>query len=348
MFVDSAQPAPLRAPSVTQVQGRAPPAAPHSPPSHVLIASHGRCGSNWLLEIFDQSPATHCRTEVNSVDGSPFARLPASTIRDEASDSLLDAGWDDALRWAHERMGARDGRVTVPKTYLHGVSRALGLVALVQRHRGRRVLGSLMPALREQEWLLPWWLGDREKLREALPVIKLGLPAGWIPWVMRSRPDAHIIHLTRHPGGYLCSWMKRYLAHRDREATLLANRRRLAQVLHADPTWSDRFGDIAAMSVEEAEMWYWIYAAETTHSSPATCRRYDVLHYEDLVRDVAGEVRPIFERTGLGWNATIEARIRATVRVEPSQASRWREGIDSKQLAMVERLVGSSPLCDWW
>ncbi len=317
-------------------------------PTHVIVASHGRCGSNWLLEIFDQSPVTHCRTDANSFPASPFGRLPNSVVRDEASEALLDSGWDAALAWTHERMGQRDGRTTVRKAYYHGLCQALGLVALVQRGRGRRLLARLVPSLRGPEWLLPRWLGSREKLREALPVIKLGFPSGWMPWVMRARPNVHVIHLTRHPGGYLTSWMGHYLARHDREATLLANRLRLYRIERTAPEWRERFGDIAAMTVEEAEMWYWFYAAETTHSESATCPRYDVVRYEDLVSDVVGTVRPIFERMGLAWNATLESRIRATAKLPPSQASRWREKIEPRNLAMVERLARSSRLCDWW
>jgi hypothetical protein len=317
-------------------------------PTHVIVASHGRCGSNWLLEIFDQSPATHCRTDANSFAGSPFGRLPNSVIREEASEPSLEAGWDEALEWTHQRMGQRDGRTTARKSYYHRVSQALGLVSLVQRGRGRRLLSKCIPSLRDPEWLLPRWLGSREMLRRTLPVIKLGFPSGWMPWVMRCRPRVHVIHLTRHPGGYLNSWMTHYLSKRDREATLVANHLRLRRIERTEPVWRERFGDIAAMSVEESEMWYWIYAAETTHSGSATCKRYDVVHYEDLVRDTAATVRPIFERTGLEWNPTLESRIRATVKLPPSQASRWRAKIDAKLLAMVERLARSSSLCDWW
>lgn len=319
-----------------------------SRPTYVVIACHGRCGSNWLLEIFDKSPFTHCRNEANAYSNSPFASLPSSGIHDAGSESRLDERWDDALRWAHEHMGRRDGLMTAPKSYFHETSRKLGLVSLMQRARARRMLASFLPSLRGEEWLLPRWLGDREKLRATLPVIKLGFPAGWMPWVMRSRPDVHVLHLTRHPGGYLSSWMARFLATHDREATTHANRLRLYEIARADPSWGPRFGEIATMSVEEAEVWYFLYAAETTHAGSSTCERYDVLHYEDLVHDVVGAVRPIFERTGLEWNAAIEARVRSTATMPSSQASKWREKIDSKHLAMVERLIQSSPLAGWW
>lgn len=317
-------------------------------PSYVVVASQGRCGSNWFLEIFDQSPSTHCRTDANAFDGSPFARLPSPVVWNERNDQALEAGWDAALQWAHERMGVRDAPTTVPKTYLHETSRALGLVSLVQRAKSRRLLASLVPSLRHDEWILPRWLGDGEKLSASMLVVKLGLPAGWMPWVMRHRPDVHVIHLVRHPGGYLTSWMARFLARQDCERTTQDNRLRLYQVQRADAGWSRRLGDIASMSAEEAELWYWLYCTETTHTASATSKRHDRVLYEDLLGDVVGVTRPIFERTGLEWNATIERRIRATAQLLPTQASRWREKIDPQHLALVERVLGSSPVAGWW
>lgn len=321
---------------------------PATPPSHVVIAGQGRCGSNWLLEIFGLSPATHCRNDANAFAGSPFVRLPSPVVWDERNSARLDAGWDEALRWVREHGGERDPRTAVRKNHLHEISRVLGLVALVERPRSRRLLAAIAPELRGEEWLLPRWLGDRGKLGRALLVMKLGLPAGWMPWILQRRTDAHVIHLTRHPGGYLTSWSARFLTQRDLGAITRANRERLREVGSVDGSWARRFGDCAAMSAEEAEMWYWLYSTETIHRAAANSPQHTLVSYEDLLRDVVGVARPLYERMGLEWNAEIEGRIRATVSRPPQYADAWRERISSEHLDMLERILTSSPCASWW
>ncbi|MFN0241274.1 MAG: sulfotransferase [Planctomycetota bacterium] len=316
--------------------------------SAVLLVSQGRSGSNWLLGVLDQSPFTHCRNDANAVAESPFARLPDPVAWSESMVPALEAGFDDALASARERMGARNPRSTVPKTHLHTVSRALGLVAVVQRRTSRFVLGSLMPSLRREEWRLPRWIGRPDALTTSTFVVKLGLSAGWIPWVLRRRPSTHVAHVIRHPGGYLASWSARYLMPRDRAAITCANRTRLRVVAALDPLWAPHFAHTGDMSAEEAELWYWAYCTDTVRRAGATSARYTCVRYEDLLADVRGTTRGLFERIGLPWSAAVEQRVRATTTHPPEYAIAWRKYLGVAQRALVARVLERSGLADVW
>lgn len=316
--------------------------------SHIVIAGQGRSGTNWLLRIFDQSPATHCRNEVNAFEASPFWRLPSPTVWDEANRAGLEATWDEAVRWAHARMGERDPRTTSPKQHYNEVWRELGLLSLVQRERSRRLLGTLLPSLRQQEWLPPRILADRAKLAGATPVLKFSQLPGWLPWILHSRPEAHVIHIVRHPGGFLASWMSRFLAQHDRAETTEANRARLREVVRADARWAARFGDIDPMSAEEAELWYWAYCTETIHKSGADAARYELVIYEEVLADPVGVMRPIFGRAGVEWNGEIEQRVLETATMPAGSGRSWREKLDAGRLEIVERVLASTPYAGWW
>lgn len=316
--------------------------------SDVLLVGQGRSGSNWLLGVIDQSPFTHCRNDANAVAESPFARLPDPVAWNETMAPALEAGFDDALASARERMGARDPRSTVPKTHLHATSRALGLVSLVQRRKSRFVLGTLMPSLRGEEWRLPRWIGRPEALTTSTFVVKLGLSAGWMPWVLRQRPNTHVAHVLRHPGGYLASWSARYLMSRDRAAVASANRARLQVVAALDSRWARHFAQTGDMSAEEAELWYWAYCTDTVRRAGATSARYTCVRYEDLLTDVRGTTRALFERIGLPWGEAVEQRVRATATHPPEYAVAWRNYLGVAQRALVERVLERSDLADVW
>ena len=83
-------------------------------------------------------------------------------------------------------------------------------------------MARLAPGLRGQEWVPPRWLMSRARLAQATPALKGSQLPGGLPWIMWNRPGAHVIHIVRHPGGFLSSWMSRFLERHDRDETAAA------------------------------------------------------------------------------------------------------------------------------
>jgi hypothetical protein len=310
---------------------------------YVLLTGQGRSGTNWLVDILDLSPRTHCRNEP-ALEGSALSRLPNGWPQNRD----LEALWDQAVADTARSMGMRDHLLQVRKAYFRPGVQALGLVRIVQSYRCRRVLGHLVPAWHTNEWPIPRWLASERDLARALHVFKINQKPGWITWVLKNRPEARVLHIVRHPGGFFNSYAKRWLALADAEQVLRDNRARLEMVAASDPAWAERFGDIASLSLVEAELWFWRYAAESIHAAGQNSSQYQLIVYEDLVRDPLGVARAAYDGCGLPWTATIEQTIQRMAQESEAIATAWRKKLKGEHREMVERILEDSPLREWW
>ena len=198
------------------------------------------------------------------------------------------------------------------------------------------------------EQLLPWWVGSARKLQEARPVFKLALVPGWAAWVLRNRPGALVLHIVRHPGGFLDSWRRRYLVHNDPKRVETANRERLETLVKLDPSWGPLIGTIDDMSVDEAELWYWRYAGECIHLAGEGRSNYVPVVYESLVRDPAALMRRVFDRCGLPWTVDVERGIGRMSSNSGGRADAWRSSLNDEQTRIVQRILENCSLANFW
>jgi hypothetical protein len=319
-----------------------------NPPRYVLIAGQGRSGTNWLLEIFDHSRQTHCRNEPNECDGSALAALPPGWVARPDLDVSLESAWDQAIARTAASFGIRDQAITVSKDHFSRMAQRLGLVRLARGKKPRRVLGPLLPSLRREEWPIPSWLINHRLHGRALPVHKLNMVPGWMVWVLRNRPEAQVVQIVRHPGGFLNSLMNRLWSRSDMGEVERANRELLVQIAACDPDWGDRFGDLAALSTVETELWYWRYAAEMIHRAGAGNPRYRLVKYEELTRDPVETSRSLYRSCGLDWDDAVERAIRRSSQESPAIASAWGGKLGAAEREAVERILDGSLMRDWW
>lgn len=316
-------------------------------PDYILIAGHGRSGTNWLLELLDQSPRTHARNEPDELAGSPYQRLPSPWVMDQPPTDFA-LRWAQAVEWTRHRVGQRDQRPKVDKAHFHWFSRRLGLVRINDSPRARRVLSLLLPSLAEPEWLLPRWLGSRQRLAQALPVFKHTQIPAWAAWAVEHVPEALILHIVRHPGGFLNSWRNRYVSEHNHAQVLQANQRRLRLVAQIEPSWGRRFGDVSAMGLDESELWFWRYAAETTHAAGQGRPRYHLVLFERLARCAVPIAEAIYREAGLEWNEQLAARVAARAADAVSISHKWQEKLTDTQVRVIRRVLDDSPLAAWW
>jgi len=316
-------------------------------PDYALIVGHGRSGTNWLLELFDLSAETFCRNEPDRSSGTPFDEISTGTSVWRAEQTELQEVWDQAVHWWATHRGGEDHRVVVPKDYVRPVARALGLWRVVQSARARRWLGVARP-LRGDDWALPSWVCDPRRLDRALPVLKLLLAPGWTSFVLKHRPRTEVFHIVRHPGGFLNSWSNRYRSKHEEVEVLTANRDRLESIAAREPEWRNRFGNISAMSAEEAELWNWCYAGETIYRAAQESEHYHLINYESLVYDPVPVVRSCYAACGLEWSGAIERRVGNSASNSESIAMKWRSELNSGQMALVERILDQTSMRVWW
>lgn len=320
----------------------------HDPsrPDYAAIVGQGRSGTNWLLDLLDLSPYTHCRNEANELAASPLAQLPLPTVRSHFGKNFGEQ-WDRAIALSALRLGMRDRIGAHPKIHLYEPVRQLGGTILLGR-TFRQLLSPMMPSLGESEWQIPWWLASRQDLERAFVVLKLNQVPAWAEWLLLNRPKAAIVHIVRHPGGFLNSWQNRYLATQAPEAVRKANHERLQQIVKSDSQWCDRFGDLEVMSVEESELWYWCYAAETIHKAGYRRDNYLEIVYENLVAAPLEIAKQLYEKCHLPWTNEIEKKVAQSACSSDAIATAWRNKLSSEHIELVERVLDKSLMSQWW
>ncbi|MDJ0615307.1 MAG: sulfotransferase [Calothrix sp. MO_192.B10] len=316
-------------------------------PNYILIVGQGRSGTNWLLDILDASTTTHCRNEPNELETSLLAQLPAPTVK-RSLDNNFGKQWDRSMSSAALKMSGRDRIDNTNKFYLYqGIFQWVG-ISLFSKKWLRLLASSVMPQLNQPDWLIPWWFANSQALKEASTVLKLNQAPAWADWVLNNRPNTIVIHIVRHPGGFLNSWQKRYLKVNDTDEVKKANAKRLKQIADIDPYWAKLFGDIEAMEVDESELWYWRYASETIHAAGNHKPNYIRIIYEDLVSDTLKISKQIYQKCNLPWTKEIETSIFNSTSNSNVIASAWRKHLNTQQIALVERVVSDSPMSQWW
>ena len=315
---------------------------------YVVLTGAGKSGSKRALAVFDQSPRTHCRCEPNELAGSTFTALPAAQVPCPDGNDALEAHWDDAVGAAAQRMSGRDRQPTPPKHHQKPWARSLRLYRLLKHRTVRRMLGAALPAYRAPDWPYPSWLGNRGALAQATPVLKIALAPAWIPWVLRHRPEARVVSIVRHPGGFLHSHIGRWLAGVDPEENARVNRDRLHRLAEVDPGWAGRVDQIDDMSAVESELWYWRYVYETIHTAGRDSRQYLLVRDEDIVTDPVAAGQRLYRFAGLKWCGRVETYLKQMAAHWQSHSAPWHQLLDNGHVEVVERVLAGSVMQSWW
>lgn len=326
----------------------------------IFIAGFGRSGTNWLLNLLDLHPSTHCRNEPDRLATSPFQRLPCNE-HSAVTPETFAAAWDTAVRWACLRYGERDRMPRRHKSYLRDRTVDLGLWRVLEKRRVRSLLSVTSPSLRKAEWTVPWWLDAPDALSRARHVLKLNDRHYWFAWVMAQRPSSRIVHLVRHPGGVLQSWRKRWLGENDAAVVRRECIARLERISKVSPAWAERFGDLDEIPTAAAELWYWRYSTEHMCRHGARTASYKRLLYEQLVADPVRELRDVYEFCGLSWQPDIEpevdprtaspgsrSRWYERVPVDAQAARGWRKHTSPEDIELIEWVLTGSFMEHWW
>jgi hypothetical protein len=316
-------------------------------PDYILIVGQGRSGTNWLLDLLDLSPYTHCRNEADKLKNSPFVQLPSPVVQ-QPFDENFGQQWDQAIAITASRLGERDRIGTHPKLYIYEPVRRLGGAAILDKPKLRQVLSGVIPSLGQAEWQVPWWFANPTALQKAALVLKLNRVPGWAEWVLRNRSKALVLHIVRHPGGFLNSAVKRYISYQDQVVVKRDNDERLRQIIKSDPQWAERFGDIEAMSIDELELWYWCYANEVIYLAGHERPNYVHLIYEDLVASPMQFMKTIYEKCNLPWTTEIEKEISKSASRSQSIATAWHKKLQPEQVELVRRVLNGSFMAQWW
>ena len=102
------------------------------------------------------------------------------------------------------------------------------------------------------------------------------------------------------------------------------------------------------MTAEEAELWYWRYMNEIIYAAGRNRAQYEWVRDEDVVQDPVALGRRLYDACGLEWDIDVESNIRRRAANWKECSARWTDLLNSKHIALVQRILADSVMNDWW
>jgi hypothetical protein len=297
------------------------------------------------MRLLDLSARTHCRNEPDRIPGGAFDEIG----RDLSfpSERRLEEHWDRVVMRTALRFGPDDPRTNVRKDWTRPIGYLLGMRVLRRSTSGPYLNGKGARSARAER-PLPRSLASKSGLAGAFHVIKVNAACGLGDWLLRNRPAAHLLHIVRHPGGYLASWRNRFLASRDEPTVHSRVRDRLEALIGVEPDLGAIIGDPATATLAEAELWFWRYCNEKLMKSGEGRKKYARVKFEDLALDPVEVGKRTFEHCGLDWSDGVELRVRSRAGFAAGRVDAWRSELSSEDLESVARVLDGSPLAPLW
>ena len=323
------------APDVDGTQ-RAPKESSPRAPNVAFILGMGRSGTNFLLDLIDSSPLTHCRNEPDELSGGALESWSGWKIHR----SLFAAG--DLSRDLREVVlcgGERDRAIPPFKSWLRSAA------STPARALSRTTLRKLVPGLGSSEYHLPAALVRSEELFSALHVLKINAAPSVAEVFMSAAddhdaPEARVIHIVRNPAGFLRSWRQRWLKEHDEEQVLAANLERLEEVRHLDPEGGAFISAVPDPNVHEAELLFWRYCTQRIRAAGAGRAAYLEVSYDELARSPLASLREVFAFLDLPWTEEISARVGEMTDRSVDIATAFQAELDDEAISTFERTLG--------
>ncbi|MEL4895851.1 sulfotransferase [Crocosphaera sp. Alani8] len=329
-------------------------------PPYVLIVGHGRSGTNWLLDILDASEKTHCRNEPDAVSNSQLEYVRTLWSSKDSLEEVLRQ-WETRINKAKLCMSERDHHIETPKQHIYPLSHKSGIATLPTRRKIRQALRLVMPQFRQGEWQVPWWIADETKLEQACGVFKINRLAAWFVHPLAvNYPQIPILHIVRHPGGYLNSALKRFFVSCSTEE--LNKEFELYQMImktaiQVYPEWQERVGDLSSMDLTETVMWFWCLNNEMIYEENKNNPNYHLLIYENIVANPLEQSQKVYDFCRLPWNEVVESQIKegltesvwGSLKSKPSAvAQAWRKSLTVEHQSLVSKILSTSRIEFLW
>jgi hypothetical protein len=260
------------------------------------------------LDIFDASPRTVCRSEMNEIPGSDFAAIGGDGAHGTVDAARREA-LADAIARAKTRRSARDRPTQTDKTYLTALGRAaLPAMAKTRLRRGLATVGLMH---HPGEWTLPSVCLRGAPLAQARLVLKINGAPAWAAALAESDPDCRILHNIRDPLGYLKSWYARliheHVGYRLFEETFSDVAPILASFGRDD---AERLRPATLENLVEVELWRWRYLNEALLRLSDRPGQYLRVTYDAVGANPVATAERIYDFAGLPMDPAAAARIR--------------------------------------
>jgi hypothetical protein len=309
----------------------------------VLLVGLPRSGTTWVGKIFDSHPSTLYLHEPDSA--VPMTELPLIAAR-------LAAELDPAeLRGVLAR--TMSIRVTRVAGSLPRFKKAYRGPVLDWIHR-RLAFGAKVCSRFLGEFNLPDLV--RESPEYPVRVVWKSIESvGRIALIARLLPHLRIIHILRHPCGWMASQTRGH--HKFQFSGDRHDWWRFDLLAATEP--AQRRGLSAAsfdtMSDLERDVWCWVLWNENGAETGEHLPNIMTTLYEDICAAPLEQSRRMFDFALLDWNTQTESFIRRSVSVHRNEyysvfrdpsiaANQWRRNVSQEDLRVVESIMQQSKL----
>jgi len=260
-----------------------------------MIVGMPRSGTSWLGALFDSHPRTIYLHEPDTIDPGP--ELPR-LFPDNDWSEYSSVAYDYIVRIAKQRgLRAVYKHPFFAKDYRSEAAR-LGRGALVASLRALN-RSSRRLSKRMRQWQIPD-LGRTSTSQ--LTVFKSVEALGRLPAIANGMSEMRVIHLIRHPAGFVSSQL------RGREMGKFTNDTFLPKQFSLEPARRRGMSGADAAKLPDVERlaWSWMvmneWALETTRSMP----NVRTVIYDDVAANPLDQMRTLFRWAGLDWPLSTE------------------------------------------
>jgi hypothetical protein len=304
----------------------------------ILLVGLPRSGTTWVGKIFDSHPSTLYLHEPDSA--VPIEEIPLVVPEDGATiaPEQLEAIVARTLSVRLTRVAGSLPRF--PKDYRNPVVDWLHrrLAAVLKMHSRAFPEAELPDMLRKH--------GNRP-VRLAWKSV---LSVGRIGLIARLMPEIRVIHILRHPCGWMTSYDRGY---KERWFTSQRNDWRLLRLLEATPLARRQnltLESFRSMSDIERDTWIWLLWNESGAAAAKGLPNVSSVLYEKLCAAPLKVSRQMFDFVDLDWNRQTEMFVERSVSAHrdsyygvyrnPSiSASKWRNRFSPEQVRLVESIM---------
>lgn len=295
-------------------------------PPMVLITCAGRSGSKWMLKMLDFHPQTLGRNEPNRMD-----RGLSDPDAENWEQRALDSG---------ARIGFVDLAPDVVKDHARVWVKLTRADKLLYTRTLQRILG------RHPEAGYPWLMYSPKRIAQGQRVMKIVNARYMICRVLEETTHIPVIHIIRHPGGMLSSWLTRFAPKQDPDELMELQRGIYSRICERDPAYAQICGPVDGKELAELKVWCWRHAQEHMLRLGRAHPRYMQVTFEKLSQNPVEIMEPAYALCGLEFTDAIRTHIERETKASASIATAWKQKLDPKYQDMVERVLDGSPITE--
>jgi len=315
-----------------------------SPPDMIIILGSSRSGTTWLGKIFDSHPDVIYLHEPDSI-------LVNREIPFQVNENELEEYTTLASKYMTRLLDVKNIKVSgslpmFKKNYRNAIMHLFRYTYVYSSKALQKGIG----AGRLRNIGVPDFFSEEIKA-SCRHVIKTVDSLNRAHLFSRAIPNAHILHLIRHPCGYVASRLRGIKLSLLGSDTFMASISRMPEARKRGLS----LDYLERLSIEERLACQWMIQNEKTINDMEGEGNYKLVIYDELCQNPMQVTKELFRFSALDWNSQTEEFIRLcqnardgkkgyfqVIRNPAKAAFQWKKELDRSQISRIMDFVADS------